>query len=84
MFAEAVAAARAGRRAHARMLLGRLLRADSSNVEYWLWLSAVADNDRERALCLQSLAKLDPQHPAARAGLRTPGRGGGGHAGPSP
>ena len=75
MFTEAVEAARAGRRAHARMLLGRLLRADQSNIEYWLWLSAVADNDRERTLCLQSVAKLDPQHPAARAGLRLLGEG---------
>jgi tetratricopeptide (TPR) repeat protein len=75
MLAEAIAAARAGKRAHARMLLGRLLRADQSNAEYWLWLSAVADNERERALCLQSLAKLDPQHPAASAGLRLLGEG---------
>ena len=75
MFAEAVAAARAGRRAQARLLLGRLLRADQSNPEYWLLLSAVADNERERAQCLQSLLKLDPQHPAARAGLRMLGEG---------
>jgi len=75
MFAEAVAAARAGRRAQARLLLGRLLRADQANPEYWLWLSAVADNERERALCLQSLVKLDPQHPAARSGLRMLGEG---------
>ncbi|HLC34057.1 MAG TPA: tetratricopeptide repeat protein [Anaerolineales bacterium] len=74
-FAEAVAAARAGRRAQARLLLGRLLRADQANPEYWLWLSAVADNERERAQCLQSLVKLDPQHPAARAGLRLLGEG---------
>ncbi len=75
MFTEAVAAARAGKRAHARMLLGRLLRADQSNAEYWLWLSAVADNERERALCLQSLAKLEPEHPAVRSGLRLLGEG---------
>src|SRR3989304_3816861 len=66
---EAIAAARAGDRARARDLLSRLLRADSSNAEYWIWMSAVVDSDREKTYCLESALKLDPSNRAALRGL---------------
>jgi tetratricopeptide (TPR) repeat protein len=69
MFAEAVAAVRAGEIVRARDLLSRLLRADSSNPEYWLWMSAVVESERESVYCLRSLTKLRPNHPVARLGL---------------
>ncbi|HET7009269.1 MAG TPA: tetratricopeptide repeat protein [Anaerolineales bacterium] len=66
---EAIAAARAGDRARARELLSRLLRADSANAEYWVWMSAVVDSDREKVYCLESALKLDPSNRAALRGL---------------
>jgi tetratricopeptide (TPR) repeat protein len=66
---EAIAAARAGDRARARDLLSRLLRADSANPEYWIWMSAVVDSDREKIYCLESALKLDPSNRAALRGL---------------
>src|SRR3990170_4728314 len=66
---EAIAAARAGDRARARDLLSRLLRADSANPEYWIWMSAVVDSDREKVYCLESALKLAPSNRAALRGL---------------
>ena len=66
---EAIAAARAGERARAREILGKLLRGDSANPEYWIWLSAVVDTDRERIYCLESALRLDPTNRAALRGL---------------
>jgi tetratricopeptide (TPR) repeat protein len=69
MLTEAIAAARAGDRTRARDLLSRLLRADSSNAEYWIWMSAVVESKRERIYCLESAIKLDPTNRAAMRGL---------------
>ncbi len=69
MLTEAIAAARAGDRVRARDLLSRLLRADSSNAEYWVWMSSVVDSKRERIYCLESAIKLDPTNRAAMRGL---------------
>lgn len=69
MLTEAIAAARAGDRSRARELLSRLLRADSSNAEYWVWMSAVVDSQREKIYCLESALRLDPTNRAALRGL---------------
>ncbi len=69
MITEAIAAARSGDRARARDLLSRLLRTDSANAEYWVWMSAVVDTDRERVYCLESALKLDPTNRSALRGL---------------
>ncbi|MBM3122440.1 MAG: tetratricopeptide repeat protein, partial [Chloroflexi bacterium] len=53
----------------ARDLLSRLLRTDSANAEYWVWMSAVVDTDRERVYCLESALKLDPTNRSALRGL---------------
>jgi tetratricopeptide (TPR) repeat protein len=66
---EAIAAVRLGERRHARELLSRLLRADSQNAEYWIWMSAVVDSPRERVYCLESALKIDPTNRAAIRGL---------------
>ena len=66
---EAIAAVRLGDRRHARELLSRLLRADSQNAEYWVWMSAVVDSPRERVYCLESALKIDPTNRAAMRGL---------------
>jgi tetratricopeptide (TPR) repeat protein len=74
MFSEAVAAARAGEVVRARDLLARLLRADSANPDYWLWMSAVVDSEREAVYCLRSVMKMRPNHPLGRLGLGVMGQ----------
>ncbi len=69
MLTEAIAAVRAGDRNHARDLLTRLLKIDSANPDYWLWMSAVVDSERERIYCLQSVLRQDPTNRAALRGL---------------
>lgn len=79
MLQEAISAIRQGQRIRARDLLTRLLRANQSNPEYWLWMSAVVDTNREQVYCLQSVLRLDPGNQAAKDGLvllgaQSPGR----------
>lgn len=69
MLQEAISAIRQGQRIRARDLLTRLLRANQSNPEYWLWMSAVVDTTREQVYCLQSVLRLDPNNQAAKEGL---------------
>jgi tetratricopeptide (TPR) repeat protein len=69
MITEAIAAARGGDRARARDLFSRLLRTDSANAEYWVWMSSVVDTDRERIYCLESALKVDATNRAAMRGL---------------
>jgi tetratricopeptide (TPR) repeat protein len=69
MFNEAVEAVRQGQRARARDLLTRLLRADQSNPQYWLWMSSVVETSKEQIYCLQTVLRLDPGNSAAQRGL---------------
>ena len=69
MFNEAVQALRSGQRMRARDLLARLLKADQSNPNYWLWMSAAVDSEKEQVFCLQNALRLDPNSIAARRGL---------------
>jgi tetratricopeptide (TPR) repeat protein len=69
MLQEAVEAIRQGQRGRARDLLTRLLRADASNPQYWLWMSSVVETPKEQIFCLQSILKVDPNNKAARQGL---------------
>lgn len=69
MFQEALNAINQGQTARARDLLTRLLRTDSSNVDYWLWMSTVVDTPNEKIFCLESVLKADPDNEAAQRGL---------------
>ena len=69
MLNEAIEAAKDGKRARARDLLTRLLRADQSNTDYWLWMSSVVDTPKEQVYCLNSVLRLEPQNRLARRGL---------------
>ncbi len=66
---EALAAARAGNRVRARSLLTKLLKTDSSVVDYWVWMSSVVESQREKIYCLESALKLDPTNRAVLRGL---------------
>ena len=69
MLQEAIDAIRQGQRRRARDLLTRLLRADQSNPEYWLWMSSVVDSLKERKYCLEMVLRVDPDNRQARQGL---------------
>lgn len=66
---EAMDAARAGKRAHARDLLTRLLRTNQNNVEYWLGMSSVVDSIKEQIYCLEKALEVDPDNEVAQRGL---------------
>ena len=69
MFQEAVEALRQGDKAKARDLLTKLLKADQTNVQYWIWLSASVESQKERIYCLQTALQLDPKNATAKRGL---------------
>ena len=69
MLREAIEAIRAGDRKRARDLLTRLLKTDQKNAQYWVWLSAVVDTQKERVYCLQTALQADPDNAAAKRGL---------------
>lgn len=69
MLKEAVAALKAGQRLRAKDLLTRLIKVDQSNADYWLWMSAAVDTEKEQIYCLQNALKADPNSVPARRGL---------------
>lgn len=69
MFLEAQKAIEAGEKARGKDLLTRLLKDDQQNPEYWLWMSAVVESEKERKYCLNQTLKLDPKNLMARRGL---------------
>ena len=69
MFQEAVEALRVGDRPRAKELLTRLLKTDQNNVNYWVWMSAAVETAKERAYCLQTALRIDPEHATAKRGL---------------
>lgn len=66
---QAIAAARAGRKAEARQLLDQILQANPYNEQAWLWMSGVVETNAERVGCLQQALTLNPDNAAARKAL---------------
>src|SRR5258707_9415390 len=69
MFDEAVQALKDGQRQRAKDLLTRLIKVDQSKPDYWLWMSAAVEAEKEQVFCLQNVLKLDPNSVPARRGL---------------
>jgi tetratricopeptide (TPR) repeat protein len=69
MYKAALEAIDQGQTARARDLFTRLLRADSSKAEYWLWMSTLVESTQERIYCLESALRVDPSNEAAKRGL---------------
>jgi tetratricopeptide (TPR) repeat protein len=69
MFRQAVEAIRTEQFAQAREILTNLLRVDQQNPDYWVWLSAAMETQKERLYCLQTAFEMDPTNNAARRGL---------------
>ena len=66
---EGIDAARAGQKERARSLLQEVVETDETNLQAWLWLSGMVDDWAEKHVCLENVLTLDPNHPAAKAGL---------------
>ncbi|MBP7686582.1 MAG: tetratricopeptide repeat protein [Thermoflexales bacterium] len=64
-----IAAAKAGERGKARELLQRVVAADESNLQAWLWLSDVVNTLEDQEVCLENVLTLDPDNATARKGL---------------
>mgnify|MGYP003341337671 CR=1 FL=1 len=69
IFQDAIETLRAGDKAKARDMITGLLKTDQNNVTYWIWLSAAMETPKERAYCLQTALKLDPENTTAKRGL---------------
>ncbi|MHB8132728.1 MAG: tetratricopeptide repeat protein [Anaerolineaceae bacterium] len=69
IFQEALSAIEEQDNLRAKDLLTRLLKMDQQNPQYWLWMSAVVNSEKERRFCLQQVLKFDPQNTDARRGL---------------
>ncbi len=66
---EAIHALQQGERARAKELLTQLLKAEPNNAEYWVWMSAAVETQKEAIYCLQMALRADPQHAIAQRGL---------------
>jgi tetratricopeptide (TPR) repeat protein len=66
---QAIEAIRQEKFSQARDILTNLLRTDQENPEYWVWMSAAMETQKERLYCLQTANKMDPTNSAARRGL---------------
>lgn len=69
MFQEAVSALENGELARSRDLLTRLLKLNQQNAQYWLYMSAVVETQKERIYCLKEVLRLEPDNPTAQVGL---------------
>lgn len=69
LFREGVQAIRAGDRATGRAKLLEVVRRDELHEQAWLWLSAAAESDEERVICLENALTINPFSQAARRGL---------------
>ena len=69
IFQEALSAIEEQDNLRAKDLLTRLLKMDQQNPQYWLWMSAVVNSEKERRFCLQQVLKFDPQNTDALRGL---------------
>lgn len=70
LFQEAREAVKRNELEQARSLLARLLKINRSNLDYWLWMSAVVETRKERVFCLKEVLRLDPGNLLAIRGLR--------------
>lgn len=72
-FRAAMDAVEQGNLAEARSLLTGLLKTNQARAEYWIWLSAAMETEKERLYCLQTAYRLEPQNAEVKRGLRLMG-----------
>jgi endonuclease YncB( thermonuclease family) len=66
---QAIQAIKAGDKVTGRQILADILQADMNNELAWLWMSSVADSDKERRKYLEQVLKLNPENKTAQKGL---------------
>ena len=66
---EGIAAAKAGQKEQARQCLMRVVEADETNEQAWLWLSGVVESLEDRQVCLENVLALNPDSGPAKKGL---------------
>lgn len=59
---QGIAAARGGDKESARSILQEVIKLDMRNETAWLWLSSVAENNKERLFCLRQVLQINPQN----------------------
>ncbi|MGH2537777.1 MAG: hypothetical protein ACRDHL_10315 [Candidatus Promineifilaceae bacterium] len=62
---QAIAAARAGKKGQAAMLVNRVLEVEPANIYAWFLRSVVADSEAEQVEALQRVLEIDPNHEVA-------------------
>ena len=67
---QGIRAAQAGRRTEARELLTRVVSADESDEQAWLWLSQVVDSVEDQRICLENVLVLNPVNAGAQLRLQ--------------
>ena len=69
MYKDALKAMKAGETEKARNLLSEVVEEDEENIDAWVALSKVVDNDAEKRICLTTILQLDPTNSYARKEL---------------
>jgi predicted RNA-binding Zn-ribbon protein involved in translation (DUF1610 family) len=73
MLAQGISAVKQKEMGQAYYYLAKVLKAENAHeeerVSAWMWLSAVADTDEEKRICLENVLTIKPDHPGARRGL---------------
>jgi hypothetical protein len=64
-----IAALKAGDKAEARRVLGRIIRQNPRDEQAWLWMSGAVDTAQERSVCLTKVLEINPHNEAAQRGL---------------
>jgi hypothetical protein len=62
---QAIAAAHAGKKPQAKVLLARVIKDEPENANAWFLLSSLADTDEQKIQHLQKVLELQPNHPTA-------------------
>lgn len=64
-----IAALRAGDKAEARRLLGRIIQQNPRDEQAWLWMSGAVDTAQERSTCLAKVLEINPNNELAQRGM---------------
>jgi len=63
---QGIAAAKAGNKQNARILLAKAIRSAPNDERTWGWFYTVCENDKERIKCLGEILRINPNHKQAR------------------
>ncbi|MEP7289198.1 MAG: hypothetical protein ABI947_25885 [Chloroflexota bacterium] len=64
-----VAAAKAGNKQSARLILEQVLELDDNSETAWMWYAMVVETVREKRICLENVLEINPNNQRAREAL---------------